>query len=87
MKTTVELSDAILSEVKAKAREKQVTKGNGVCEGIEEGKWRDIRVALGNSLACGTRIISNRNTSSNLLAADRDFSRFPGLNVKNPLVS
>lgn len=76
MKTTVELSDAILSEVKAKAREKQVTmrelieaalrlyldsenekksryrfknhsfQGNGVCEGIEEGKWSDIRAVI-----------------------------------------
>lgn len=73
MKTTVELSDAILTELKQAALEKGATmreliesalriyldhnktassqyrfknhsfKGNGVCEGIEEGAWEKIR--------------------------------------------
>lgn len=73
MKTTVELSDALFSELKAMSGEEKKSmrelietalrlyidshrekappyrfenhsfKGNGVCEGIEEGKWEDIR--------------------------------------------
>lgn len=73
MKTTVELSDAIMSELKKTAKEQNTSmrelmeaalrrylesetntarsyqfnnhsfKGNGVCEGIEEGKWETIR--------------------------------------------
>ena len=73
MKTTVEISDVILTQTKEAAREfnitlreiiesalrsyleerkkrpqsftlkKQSCSGQGVCEGIQEGKWEDIR--------------------------------------------
>ena len=73
MKTTVELSDALMSELKERAREQETTmkelmetairrylegthsagrgyhfenhsfRGNGVCEGVEEGSWEQIR--------------------------------------------
>lgn len=73
MKTTIELSDALLRELKQQARENHSSmrkmmesalrlyldqlnkpreqfrfrnhsfRGNGVCEGIEEGAWEQIR--------------------------------------------
>lgn len=73
MKTTVELSDALMRELKAEASRKNASmrmlmetalrlyldrqkseespysfanhsfKGNGVCEGVEEGAWERIR--------------------------------------------
>lgn len=73
MKTTIELSDALLRELKRQARanhssmrvmmeaalrlyldqlkkprdqfafQNHTFKGNGVCEGIEEGSWEQIR--------------------------------------------
>ena len=76
MKTTVELSDALLSELKQRAREQNSSmkelmeaalrfyldrrqeqkrafefrnhpfKGNGVCEGVEEGSWEQIRSTI-----------------------------------------
>ncbi|MFP4268639.1 MAG: ribbon-helix-helix protein, CopG family [Spirochaetaceae bacterium] len=73
MKTTIELSDAVMSELKEYARKKKTTmrelveaalrhylteerteqssylfenhtfRGNGVCEGVEEGDWEQLR--------------------------------------------
>lgn len=73
MKTTVEISDALMTELKQAARDRGATmrelieaalriyldrnsrgngrytfqnhsfKGNGVCEGIEEGAWETLR--------------------------------------------
>jgi hypothetical protein len=73
MKTTVDLSDALMAELKERAREQETTmkelmetairrylegthstgrgyhfenhsfRGNGVCEGVEEGSWEQIR--------------------------------------------
>ncbi len=73
MKTTVELNDVLISQLKKQAREKSITmkelmetalrlyldkqerpqkkfrfinhsfKGNGVCDGVEEGAWEKIR--------------------------------------------
>lgn len=76
MKTTVELNDVLISQLKQQAREKNTTmrelmeaairiyldhqnaskgayrfrnhsfKGNGVCNGFEEGAWEKIRSAI-----------------------------------------
>ena len=76
MKTTVELNDVLISQIKQQAREKSTTmkevmeaalrlylakqkasekqyrflnrsfKGDGVCDGVEEGAWEKIRSTI-----------------------------------------
>jgi toxin-antitoxin system PIN domain toxin len=56
--------------------------------------WRELRAILGQSLVAGPRVHDARIAAlcrlhgvSELLTADRDFSRFPDLAVRNPLVA
>ena len=76
MKTTVELNDVLISQIKQQAREKSTTmkdlmeaalrqyldnqnglkkqfrfknhsfKGNGICDGVEEGAWENLRSTI-----------------------------------------
>ena len=76
MKTTIEINDILISQIKKQAREKSTTmkelmesalilyldnqnknkkqfrfknhsfKGNGVCDGVEEGAWENLRSVI-----------------------------------------
>jgi toxin-antitoxin system PIN domain toxin len=59
-----------------------------------EGYWRELRVAIKSGRVSGAQVHDARIAAlcaihgiHELWTADRDFSRFPGLNVRNPLVS
>ena len=58
-----------------------------------EGYWAELRAALGNGRVVGPQVHDARVAAlcqlhgvRELWTADRDFSRFPGLIVRNPLV-
>lgn len=60
--------------------------------GEGEGYWRDLRRVLESGRVTGPRVhdariaaICRQNGVRELWSADRDFSRFPGLKVRNPL--
>lgn len=58
-----------------------------------EGYWQELRAALQTSLVAGPQVHDARVVAlcilhgvEELWTADRDFSRFRGLNVRNPLI-
>lgn len=58
-----------------------------------EGYWPELRSALQSSHVTGAQIhdariaaICRTHGVHELWTADRDFSRFPGLNIRNPLI-
>jgi len=62
--------------------------------GENEGYWQRLRELLGKANLAGPMVhdariaaICQSHGVESLLSADRDFSRFPGLAVRNPLVS
>ncbi|MDE3179500.1 MAG: PIN domain-containing protein [Acidobacteriota bacterium] len=61
--------------------------------GEAEGYWGELRAALAASLAIGPRVHDARvaalcrlHAIEELWTLDRDFGRFPGVKVKNPLL-
>ena len=67
MKTTIEISDALLDVARRRARER----GTTLCALVH-----DARIAA----LCGYHGVAE------LWSADRDFTRFPSLRTRNPLV-
>jgi len=58
-----------------------------------EGYWTELRTILQTGRVCGPQIhdarvaaLCQQHGVTELWSADRDFSRFPGLVVRNPLV-
>ena len=74
MKTTVEIPDALLKDAKEVAAARGTTLKELIATGLH-AVVHDARIAA-LCLYHGVRV---------LWSADRDFSRFPGLAVTNPL--
>lgn len=60
----------------------------------ESGYWKDLRATLEASQVAGPRVhdahvaaICRHHGIEELWSADRDFGRFPGMTVRNPLVA
>ena len=61
---------------------------------IADGYWPELRTALEAGRICGPQVHDARVVAlcrlhgvQELWSADRDFGRFPGFAVRNPLVS
>ncbi len=60
---------------------------------IADGYWPELRTALEAGRICGPQVHDARVVAlcrlhgvQEVWSADRDFGRFPGLTVRNPLV-
>lgn len=58
-----------------------------------EGYWRELRATVQSGRVAGAQVHDARIAAlcathgiHELWSADRDFSRFPGLNIRNPLI-
>lgn len=99
MKTTVEISDNLLEEVRKLALREKKTIRALVEEGLRrvlaesESYWPELRQTLTAGLAAGPQVHDGRVAAlcrlhgvRELWTADRDYGRYPGVKTLNPLV-